>query len=102
MGSGFSDCSKTLQSSERSLLLVGGRTKFAFLSRLCRSEAIGHKGAVRLGLGELCRDHHLLPHSSLASSFRLPCPKDLTAPLTWLTSCVRQPTNASRERMIAI
>ncbi len=28
-------------------------------------------------------------------------PKDLTAPLTWLTSCVREPTNASRERMSA-
>jgi hypothetical protein len=29
------------------------------------------------------------------------CPKDLRAPLTGLTSCVREPTNASRERMIA-
>ncbi len=28
-------------------------------------------------------------------------PKDFTAPLTWLTSCVREPTNASRERMMA-
>jgi hypothetical protein len=28
-------------------------------------------------------------------------PKDLTAPRTWLTSCVREPTNASRERMSA-
>src|SRR5918994_1576760 len=28
-------------------------------------------------------------------------PKDLTAPLTWLTSCVRLATKACRERMIA-
>ena len=29
-------------------------------------------------------------------------PKDLTAPRTWLTSCVRQLTNACRERIKAI
>ena len=29
-------------------------------------------------------------------------PKDLTAPRTWFTSCVRQPTNACRERMMAM
>jgi hypothetical protein len=29
-------------------------------------------------------------------------PKDLTAPLTWLTSCVRQPTKACLERRMAM
>src|ERR671910_2387580 len=29
-------------------------------------------------------------------------PKDLTAPRTWLTSCVRQPINACRERIKAM
>jgi hypothetical protein len=29
-------------------------------------------------------------------------PKDLTTPLTWLTSCVRASTSTCRERMIAI
>ena len=29
-------------------------------------------------------------------------PKDLTAPLTWFTSCVRAPTSVSRERIKAI
>jgi hypothetical protein len=53
----------------------GGWTKFAISqSPYARSEAIGHTGALRLGLGELCRDHHLLLRSSfcLACSFRLP------------------------------
>ena len=34
-------------------------------------------------------------------SGKLP-PKDLTAPRTWFTSCVRQLTSASRERTMAI
>jgi hypothetical protein len=29
-------------------------------------------------------------------------PKDFTAPRTWFTNCVRQLTNACRERMMAI
>jgi hypothetical protein len=29
-------------------------------------------------------------------------PKDLTVPRTWFTSCVRQPTSAWRERMMAL
>jgi hypothetical protein len=63
---------KALQSSERSLLLLaeGGPSSHGAVA-LSRSEAIGRTEALRLALGPLRRDHHLLFYFSFAASASL-------------------------------
>src|SRR3954447_14460279 len=49
------------------LLAEDGPSSYCAVALCSRSEAIGHAEAVRLGLGELRRDHHLLLRCSSAS-----------------------------------
>jgi hypothetical protein len=71
MGSVFSDYQEGAAIFGAVSPACGGRTKFALRSRLRRSEAIGGTEALRLALGPLRRDHHLLFYFSFAASASL-------------------------------